>query len=170
MLTFASSPISTPVRVPFWSPSISTLSQNLWLPITSNLTNSDNWSSLYDYSKSLKSKSNSWFSVNLNVAKNFPQNLIIYDQNKLKTWKDSTKEGKQQLKDQKKTNTKSLKTDELPPNSVKKIKLNPTQKQKEVLNDWMNTNRWVYNQGVKILADNYEENKDKPKEEQTNQF
>ena len=163
MLAIASS--SSPIvntRVPFWSPPISLLSKDIWLPISSNLIKYD-WSFWNNYSKSLKS--NSWFSVDLNIAKNFPQNPIIYDKNKLKTWKDSTKEGKQQLKDQKKTNTKSSKTGELPPNSVKKIKLNPTQKQKEVLNNWMNTNRWVYNRGVKILADDYEKNKDKPKEE-----
>ena len=164
MLSFASSPIPTPVRLPFWSPTISTLSKYLWLPVSSNLINSD-WSIWNNYSKSLKSKS--WFSVDLNIAKNVLRYPIIYDQNKLKTWKDSTKDGQQQIKDQIKTNTKSVKTGKLPPNSTKKYKLNLTEKQKEVLNGWMNTNRWVYNKGVALFEANYKDNKNKSKDEKT---
>ena len=166
MLSFASSSVSPPVRVPFWSPSISSLSKPLWLPISSNLIDYD-WSSWQNYSKSLDSKS--WFSVILKSSKIVPSYFVDYDQNLLKSWKDSTKEGQHQIKVEKiksTKSTKSTKSDKLPPDFVMKFKLDLTQKQKDTFNKWFDTNRWVYNQGVEYARKNYKTKKKTPTKKQ----
>ena len=146
------------VSQPFWSASIKDLSQRLWLPTATDLCVSD-WSLWTGSAQSMIQKS--WFSATLKTMKP-PMNMnyaTTYSPSQLSLWHATMAAAPLKIEDvakQQCTNTtttaenrpKLIKTTNEQANACKKIRLNPTKEQAQLLKKWMGTNRWTYNQAV----------------------
>lgn len=108
--------------IPFWNQNSSSYSKLLWLPLNNGIDLVDK----SKYNNSLnKLSQNTWFSVNRSNNKVLDDfKLPILNINK-----------------------------PIPENRIKckKIQLFPTSKQKEILNNWFNTTRWVYNKCLESI-------------------
>jgi putative transposase len=148
--------ISDPVLIgkekgfkPFWNEYTATRSNELWLPTKTGCVDLDQNS----LSSSLKKHvQNSWFTVKttrvnqLTQPKNYQTTLLQSSLPLLQELMESDQVlivNEEQSNNEPKKSSSNLKT--------RKIKLNPTTDQKNILNKWFNTARWTYNKCVELI-------------------
>jgi hypothetical protein len=131
---------------------VQTLSQQLSLPRKTDLRASQ-WSSWSGCATSTAQQS--WFSTRLlkvpqtTTTTTTNYETTYYSQSQLSLWHAKTAAGQQRIGSDAKRANKKVKTNKEQPNTTRRIRLEPTKEQKkELLKQWMGTNRWTYNRAV----------------------
>lgn len=124
----------------FWNEYTRELSEKLWSPTK---TGSVDMELNFSNGSSTNLGRDSWFTAKTTSKSIHPENLqTIFSLFATSSSHETTEEEQQATaKDEEENKFKKL-----PAGKVKKIRLFPTQRQKQVLNNWFATARWTYNQ------------------------
>lgn len=130
------------VSKPFWNEFTKEQSKKLWLPTKIDCVDMD-LNSLNSSSRKLIQ--NSWFSVKVQKNKTPLENSQTISLPSVITLSPRKMECDQQKTEEKKSNKKKKKN-KPSAGKVRKIRLFPNERQKEILMRWFGTTRWTYNQ------------------------
>lgn len=145
----------------FWNEFTKEMSAKLWLPTKTGSVDMA-LNSLNGYSTNLGQ--NSWFTAEAIKNQTHPENLpMIFLQSATSLLQETTDEEQQTTGKEEESNKKKSKSSKdkdtneskTPPGKVKKIRLFPDKQQRQILNQWIGTARWTYNQVLSGMMEDW---------------